>query len=85
MVRHVRRERGAGDGARSFGGCAGAARGGGLEIIAHVHDEAIAEIPEGEDRQAEFLAIMTQAPPWADGLPIAGKAWRGQRCHLAVA
>jgi hypothetical protein len=22
---------------------------------------------------------MTQAPPWADGLPIAGKAWRGQR------
>jgi hypothetical protein len=51
----------------------------GFEIIAHVHDEAIAEIPEGADRQAEFLAIMTQAPPWADGLPIAGKAWRGQR------
>ena len=51
----------------------------GFEIIAHVHDEAIAEIPEGMDRQAEFLAIMTQAPPWADGLPIAGKAWHGQR------
>jgi hypothetical protein len=51
----------------------------GFPIIAHVHDEAIAEIPEGVDRQAEFLAIMTQAPPWADGLPIAGKAWCGKR------
>jgi hypothetical protein len=51
----------------------------GFPIVAHVHDEAIAEIPEGMDRQAEFLAIMTQAPPWADGLPIAGKAWCGKR------
>jgi hypothetical protein len=51
----------------------------GFEIVAHVHDEAIAEIAEGEDRQAEFLAIMTQVPPWADGLPIAGKAWCGKR------
>jgi DNA polymerase len=51
----------------------------GFEIIAHVHDEAIAEIAEGVDRQAEFLAIMTQSPPWADGLPIAGKAWCGKR------
>jgi DNA polymerase len=51
----------------------------GFEIVAHVHDEAIAEIPEGMDRQAEFLAIMTQAPPWADGLPIAGKVWSGKR------
>jgi DNA polymerase len=51
----------------------------GFQIIAHVHDEAIAEIPEGVDRQAEFLAVMVEAPPWADGLPIAGKAWCGQR------
>jgi DNA polymerase len=51
----------------------------GFPIVAHVHDEAIAELPEGADRRAEFVAVMTEAPPWADGLPIAGKAWCGQR------
>jgi AAA domain len=51
----------------------------GFAIVAHVHDEAIAEIADGADRCAEFLTIMTEAPPWADGLPIAGKAWCGQR------
>jgi hypothetical protein len=53
----------------------------GFEIVAHVHDEAIAEIPAGgaEGAQAEFLAVMIEAPPWADGLPIAGKAWCAQR------
>jgi hypothetical protein len=51
----------------------------GFPIVAHVHDEAIAEIPDGADRRVEFLAVMTEAPPWADGLPIAGKAWCGQR------
>jgi hypothetical protein len=51
----------------------------GFPIVAHVHDEAVAEIPNGADRQAEFLAVMTETPPWADGLPIAGKAWCGQR------
>jgi DNA polymerase len=51
----------------------------GFPIVAHVHDEVVAEIPEGEDRRDEFLAVMTQAPPWAEGLPIAGKAWAGQR------
>jgi AAA domain-containing protein len=52
----------------------------GFEIVAHVHDEAVAEIAEGEDgRQAEFVAIMSTLPDWADGLPIAAKAWRGPR------
>jgi DNA polymerase len=51
----------------------------GFPIVAHVHDEAIAEIHNGDDRREEFLTIMTIAPPWADGLPIAGKAWMGPR------
>ena len=51
----------------------------GFEIIAHVHDEIVAEVPEGADCREEFIAVMTQAPPWADGLPIAAKAWSGQR------
>jgi hypothetical protein len=51
----------------------------GFNPIAHVHDEAICEIPEGEDRRKKFLAVMTASPPWADGLPLAGKAWQGTR------
>jgi hypothetical protein len=48
-------------------------------IIAHVHDEVVSEIPEGEDRTAEFVKIMTIVPAWAEGLPIAGKPWCGRR------
>jgi hypothetical protein len=51
----------------------------GFPIIAHVHDEVIAEVPAGDDRTAEFVSIMTAAPDWADGLPIAGKPWERTR------
>jgi DNA polymerase bacteriophage-type len=51
----------------------------GFPIVGHVHDEAIAEIPEGTDQHEAFLKVMTTAPEWADGLPIAGKPWCGQR------
>ncbi len=48
-------------------------------IILHVHDEIVAEIPEGADRRAEFVALMTALPDWAAGLPVAAKAWCGLR------
>jgi hypothetical protein len=51
----------------------------GFAIIAHVHDEVIIEVPEGEDRGQEFLAILLAPPRWADGLPLAAKGWTGQR------
>jgi hypothetical protein len=47
--------------------------------IAHVHDEVIAEVPAGDDRTAKFVSIMTVAPDWADGLPIASKPWQRTR------
>jgi DNA polymerase bacteriophage-type len=34
----------------------------GFPIVAHIHDEVIAEVPAGTDRTAEFAAIMTLAP-----------------------
>jgi DNA polymerase bacteriophage-type len=51
----------------------------GFPIVLHVHDEAVAEIPDGADRRAEFVALMTTLPDWAAGLPVAAKAWCGLR------
>jgi DNA polymerase len=51
----------------------------GFPIVLHVHDEVVAEIPEGADRRAEFVTLMTALPPWAAGLPVAAKAWCGLR------
>jgi hypothetical protein len=48
-------------------------------IVLHVHDEAVAEVPEGFGSTDEFLALMTTAPDWAAGLPLAAKAWTGSR------
>jgi len=42
----------------------------GYDIVMHVHDEVIAEIPEGFGSVEEFEGIMKQLPPWATGCPI---------------
>jgi hypothetical protein len=51
----------------------------GFPIVLHVHDEVVAEIPDGADRKAELVALMTTLPDWAAGLPVAAKAWCGLR------
>src|SRR5262249_37670999 len=52
---------------------------GGYKTVLHVHDEVIAEIPEGFGSEEEFLRLMTEGPGWAAGMPIAAKAWTRKR------
>jgi hypothetical protein len=54
----------------------------GFPIVSHVHDEIVAEVLADQANKARFLAIMTQLPDWAAGLPIAAKAWTSARYGL---
>ena len=42
----------------------------GLDIVAHVHDEVILEIPKGKMSVNDVRKIMNQNPSWAKGLPL---------------
>ena len=52
----------------------------GYPIVLRVHDELIAEVPEGYGSIEEFEAIMAAKPEWAKDWPIfATDGWRGTR------
>jgi DNA polymerase len=51
----------------------------GYEIVMHVHDELVAELPHGQGALAELNEIMAELPPWAAGLPMASAGWEGSR------
>jgi DNA polymerase len=51
----------------------------GYTITLHVHDELVSEVREGFGSIEEFHRLMTEAPEWATGLPIAAKVWTRQR------
>jgi len=42
----------------------------GFEIVMHVHDEAVLEVPLGASSAQEVCRIMAVAPDWAAGLPL---------------
>jgi DNA polymerase len=48
------------------------------KIKMHVHDEVVAEVPEGAGDDAEFKGYLQQSPSWAPDLPIASEVWRGK-------
>ena len=50
----------------------------GLNIVGHVHDEVILEVPEGTVTVDDVSSIMNQNPPWADGLPLSSSGYWGR-------
>ncbi|MBR0392026.1 MAG: DNA polymerase [Oscillospiraceae bacterium] len=49
----------------------------GLDIVGHVHDEVILEVPKGEITVEDVCAIMNQNPTWTDGLVLSSAGYRG--------
>ncbi|MCI6093328.1 DNA polymerase [bacterium] len=42
----------------------------GFDIVCHVHDEVVLEVPEGVSSVEEINQIMAVNPDWTDGLPL---------------
>lgn len=49
----------------------------GLEIIGHVHDEAIIEVPRGKYTVEEICRLMAVNPDWCRDLPLNADGYRG--------
>lgn len=49
----------------------------GLDIVGHVHDEVILEVPKDSMTVDDVCAIMNRNPAWADGLPLASAGYTG--------
>lgn len=48
----------------------------GFPIVFHVHDECVAEIPDGSENDLKrMVSIMSRTPPWAPGLPLNADGW----------
>lgn len=47
----------------------------GYNIVFHVHDEAVAEVPKGVHTIEEMNEIMSVVPRWAEGLPLGAEGY----------
>ena len=49
----------------------------GLDIVGHVHDEVILEVPEDDVTVEKVCQIMNQNPKWADGICLSSAGYSG--------
>jgi hypothetical protein len=56
----------------------------GFPIVSHCHDEVVCEVRREDADLERFHALVVTPPPWADGLPIAAKAWIAERYGMPV-
>lgn len=49
----------------------------GLDIVGHVHDEVILEVPESSVSVEDVCQIMNQNPKWADGIVLNSAGYQG--------
>ena len=47
----------------------------GYNIVFHVHDEIIAEVPDGQGSVDEMCKLMSINPDWADGIPLSADGY----------
>lgn len=52
----------------------------GYPVVMHVHDELVAEVSLSSGKSVdEMSTLLSNAPHWATGLPVAATGWQGQR------
>lgn len=49
------------------------------ELLISIHDELLAECPEGTGDVEEFEKLMATLPAWGKGCPVAAEGWKGIR------
>ena len=49
----------------------------GIDVVAHIHDECICEVPKDKYTVDEVCSIMSETPDWAAGLPLSAAGYKG--------